>query len=142
MVNQRILLDSNIVIYSSNADYDFLRQRLAPYDLVVSDISRLEVLGFSRITELEKRYFNEFFEAVECFIITPQIINHAIMLRQIKKMSLGDAIIASTALLHNLPIMTRNDSDFNWVQGLQVVNPFLIYFSPCSANVFHALWRR
>lgn len=125
MVNQRILLDSNIVIYSSNADYDFLRQRLAPYDLVVSDISRLEVLGFSRIAELEKRYFNEFFEAVECFIITPQIINHAIMLRQIKKMSLGDAIIASTALLHNLPIMTRNDSDFNWVQGLQVVNPFL-----------------
>lgn len=125
MVNQRILLDSNIVIYSSNADYDFLRQRLAPYDLVVSDISRLEVLGFSRITELEKRYFNEFFEAVECFIITPQIINHAIMLRQIKKMSLGDAIIASTALLHNLPIMTRNDSDFNWIQGLQVVNPFL-----------------
>lgn len=125
MVNQRILLDSNIVIYSSNADYDFLRQRLAPYDLVVSDISRLEVLGFSRITELEKRYFNEFFEAVECFIITPQIINHAITLRQIKKMSLGDAIIASTALLHNLPIMTRNDSDFNWVQGLQVVNPFL-----------------
>lgn len=125
MVNQRILLDSNIVIYSSNADYDFLRQRLAPYDLVVSDISRLEVLGFSRITELEKRYFNEFFEAVECFIITPQIINHAIMLRQIKKMSLGDAIIASTALLHDLPIMTRNDSDFNWIDSLQVVNPFL-----------------
>lgn len=125
MVNQRILLDSNIVIYSSNADYDFLRQRLAPYDLVVSDISRLEVLGFSRITELEKRYFNEFFEAVECFIITPQIINHAIILRQIKKMSLGDAIIASTALLHNLPIMTRNDCDFNWIDSLQVVNPFL-----------------
>lgn len=125
MVNQRILLDSNIVIYSSNADYDFLRQRLAPYDLVVSDISRLEVLGFSRIAELEKRYFNEFFEAVECFIITPQIINHAITLRQIKKMSLGDAIIASTALLHNLPIMTRNDSDFNWIDSLQVVNPFL-----------------
>lgn len=125
MVNQRILLDSNIVIYSSNADYDFLRQRLAPYDLVVSDISRLEVLGFSRITELEKWYFNEFFEAVECFIIAPQIINHAIMLRQIKKMSLGDAIIASTALLHNLPIMTRNDSDFNWIDSLQVVNPFL-----------------
>lgn len=125
MVNQRILLDSNIVIYSSNADYDFLRQRLAPYDLVVSDISRLEVLGFSRIAELEKRYFNEFFEAVECFIITPQIINHAITLRQIKKMSLGDAIIASTALLHDLPIMTRNDSDFNWINSLQVVNPFL-----------------
>lgn len=39
-------------------------------------------------------------------------------------MSLGDAIIASTALTHQLPILTRNDKDFTWINGLEIINPF------------------
>jgi len=36
---------------------------------------------------------------------------------------LADAIIAATALLHNLPLVTRNEEDFKHVTSLRVVNP-------------------
>jgi hypothetical protein len=39
-------------------------------------------------------------------------------------MGLADAIIAATALVHGLNLVTRNDGDFKHVAGLRVVNPF------------------
>ena len=38
-------------------------------------------------------------------------------------MKLGDSIIASTALVNNLTIVTRNESDFYGL-GLTIYNPF------------------
>jgi toxin FitB len=51
------------------------------------------------------------------------IVEQAIQLRQIRKMSPGDALIAATALHFNADIYTRNVTDFNWITGLSVVNP-------------------
>ena len=39
-------------------------------------------------------------------------------------MGLADTIIAATALVHDLPLVTRNEEDFKHVTGLRVVNPF------------------
>jgi predicted nucleic acid-binding protein len=39
-------------------------------------------------------------------------------------MSLGDALVAGTALVHELTLVTRNIEDFRWIQGLTLVNPF------------------
>ena len=47
----------------------------------------------------------------------------AINIRQHKKMKLGDSIIAATALVNNLTIVTRNESDFYGL-GLTIYNPF------------------
>ena len=41
-------------------------------------------------------------------------------------MGLADAIIAATALVHGLRLVTRNESDFKHVTGLQVTNPFAV----------------
>lgn len=120
----KIILDSNIIIYSTLREYEFLRQIIGNYEAQASAISKLEVLGFARITPEDKQTYEQYFQETHLYPVSLPIINHAITLRQVKKMSLGDAIIASTALLHNLPIMTRNDSDFNWIYGLQVINPF------------------
>jgi predicted nucleic acid-binding protein len=38
-------------------------------------------------------------------------------------MSLGDAIVAGTALTHKLELVTRNVRDFSWIQGLMITNP-------------------
>jgi toxin FitB len=38
-------------------------------------------------------------------------------------MSPGDAIIAATALEFSSKLYTRNVSDFNWIKGLDVINP-------------------
>ena len=44
-----------------------------------------------------------------------------IRLRQQRKRSLGDAIIAATALIHRLPVVTNNVNDFSTVEGLTII---------------------
>ena len=38
-------------------------------------------------------------------------------------MSLGDAIIAATALIHGLTLATRNVRDFHWIDELTILDP-------------------
>ena len=38
-------------------------------------------------------------------------------------MSVGDAIIAATALHSGLTLATHNAKDFAWIEGLDVVDP-------------------
>lgn len=39
-------------------------------------------------------------------------------------MTLGDALVAGTALAYSCMLITRNTSDFDWVPGLALFNPF------------------
>jgi len=45
------------------------------------------------------------------------------MLRQQHRIKIPDAVIAATALLHGLSLITRNLSDFKSIAGLAVINP-------------------
>jgi predicted nucleic acid-binding protein len=51
------------------------------------------------------------------------VIVKAVELRQQKRMGLADAIIAATALVHALPLVTRNTMDFQNIEGLRLINP-------------------
>ena len=52
------------------------------------------------------------------------VLDQAVVLRQQRKMSLGDALVAGTALAHGLTLVTRNVEDFQWIRGLSLLNPF------------------
>ncbi len=56
--------------------------------------------------------------------IDDQVISKTINIRQNNKIALGDAIIAATAIVYNLTIVTRNISDFKNIENLMVVNPY------------------
>jgi predicted nucleic acid-binding protein len=43
--------------------------------------------------------------------------------KDVKKTKLPDAIIAATALVNDLTIITRNIKDFDKIEGLEVLNP-------------------
>lgn len=58
--------------------------------------------------------------------INETVINQTIKIRQTKKIGLGDAIIAATALAHNFTIITNNEKDFKNIDGLKVINPHKI----------------
>ena len=53
--------------------------------------------------------------------IDDRVIRQAISLRQTRKMSLGDALIAATALVYNLPLVIRNIRDFSGLVGLTLI---------------------
>ena len=53
-----------------------------------------------------------------------EVIDKAVALRQQKKITPGDSIIAATALLDNLTLITRNVDDFLQIPDLDIENPF------------------
>ncbi|SFD88015.1 PIN domain-containing protein [Spirosoma endophyticum] len=100
-----MILDSNITIYSARPEYIQLARYLQTNQALVwvSLISTIEVLGFSRLTSKDKLTFETYLASVEILPLGREVITEAIRLRQQRKRSLGDSIIAATALLYNLP---------------------------------------
>ena len=119
-----MLLDSNIIIYAAQAENEFLREFIAENSPFVSALSYLEVLGYHQINDEDKTYFEEFFNASQILPVSQAVIEQRVKLKQIKKMSLGDTIIAATGLVYDLTVVTRNIYDFRWITNLKLLNPF------------------
>jgi toxin FitB len=117
------LYDTNLLIYSCQPNFTFLQADMLKTDAYISVISKLEVLGFPNITQVEKAYFQRLFTLIKILPIDDAIIDEAISLRQMRKMSLGDSIIAATANINQFNILTRNTRDFQWISNLTVINP-------------------
>ena len=119
-----MLLDSNIIIYSAQPENGFLRRLIAESAPAVSAVSYVEVLGYHRLTETERRYFEAFFTEAQALPLSQAVLDEAVRLRQARRIKLGDSLVAGTALLHDLTLVTRNVDDFVGIDGLRVMNPF------------------
>ena len=119
-----MLLDSNIVIYAAQADYAFLRRIIfEDENAAVSAVSLIEIFGYPDLDEEDNRIFQEMLSKVRILRLDNNIVVRAIGLRQQRRLGLGDAIIAATALEHNLTSITRNARDFRWIDNLDIHNP-------------------
>jgi toxin FitB len=118
-----MLLDSNIIIYAAQPEQVAIRQLIQETAPSVSIISYVEVLGYHRLTDEVQQFLTEFFSASKILSLTDEIALQAVHLRQQKRMSLGDSLIASTALIHNLTLVTHNCRDFEWIPNLALFDP-------------------
>ena len=126
-MGQRYLIDSNVII-----DYTALRlpengsdfvEQIFNSDFLISVVVKIEVLGFDDLPN-KLMGMEEFIGLASVFPLDEPITRQAIILRRkYKKLKLGDAIIAATALIHDLVLVTRNFSDFKNIASLQVVDP-------------------
>jgi predicted nucleic acid-binding protein len=116
-----MLLDSNVIIYAAKPEHEGLRRMIAEH---ASAVSYVEVLGYHQLTGQEMSYFKEFFAAAPVLGIDSTVLEQAVRLRQLRKMTLGDALVAGTALAHSLTLVTRNTDDFRWITDLSVLDPF------------------
>ena len=92
----------------------------------LATVSRIEVLGFPRwhlLDETRRARLELLVSALPELPLEERIVARAIELRRQKKMTLADSIIAATALLYRLPLITRNETDFTQIAGLEVINP-------------------
>lgn len=119
-----MLIDSNIIIYAAQPVNTALRELIARHAPAVSAVSYVEVLGYHRLTKQERQHFEAFFAAASVLPLSHDVVEQAVKLRQLRKMTLGDALIAGTALVHGLTLVTRNADDFKWIAGLTLINPF------------------
>lgn len=118
-----ILLDSNIIIYSAAPEFEYLRDLFIPPHPYVSAITIVEALGYRNLAMEDKKYLESLFLSLSIIPIDKRVIDKAVLLRQENRIALGDAIIASTALVHGLTLYTRNTADFTKISGLQLYNP-------------------
>ncbi len=119
------LIDSNIIIYAAKPEYPRLRQFISENVPAVSAVSYVEVLGYPRLTDEERRYFEAFFTFASVLPISDAVLQEAVRIRRQRKMPLGDALVAGTALVYGLTLVTRNTKDFDSIDGLSLLNPFL-----------------
>jgi predicted nucleic acid-binding protein len=119
-----VLVDSNILIYAAQPAHAHLRQFIAVHAPAVSAVSYVEVLGYHQLDDEARQYLEAFFRLARVLPLSQAVLDQAVVLRQQRKMSLGDALVAGTALAHGLTLVTRNVEDFQWIQGLSLLNPF------------------
>jgi predicted nucleic acid-binding protein len=123
-MTDKLLLDSNIIIYLQKGELtlDDIPDKYQQF--CVSVINYLEVVGFPFESEEEKNAIENFFVGIEIIQLDGEIINKTIELKQQRKRKLLDTIIASTAIVQNVTLATRNTEDFENIPDLKIFNPF------------------
>ncbi|ESQ09906.1 MAG TPA: type II toxin-antitoxin system VapC family toxin [Chromatiaceae bacterium] len=110
------LLDTNVVIYYFNGlTADDALHEMVSKSFNISVISKIEFLGwgiFATDPELHNQA-RTFIGHAHVFDLSEQVAEQTIRLRQQFRTKTPDAIIAATALVHNLTVVTRNTSDFS-----------------------------
>ncbi len=119
-------LDSNIIIAYLAGERDVIetlsgwKQQGLP--LFLPAIVEAEVLAFPKLSPKEQREVEQFLE--QNFLLVAFDRTHARFTAKIRKetkVKFPDAAIASTALLTNSPLVTRNVRDFQKISGLSIV---------------------
>ena len=120
------LFDSNVFIFQLNGVLGDIGRALLRTGLLeggaYSVISRIEVLGYSQSTE-ELAAAEELFRGLTSISVDDAVIAQTIRPRQMRKIKIPDAIIAASALIQGLPLVTNNVSDFQWIEGLSLIDP-------------------
>lgn len=123
----KFLLDSNAIIDFLGAKYPEEGMNLinsAVDDIPnISIISKIEVLSY-KASEIEYELLVSFCKDALVIELNDEIVNKTIDVRIRHKLKTPDAIIAATALVYNMILITRNISDFGKVQDLTIINPF------------------
>jgi len=127
----RCVVDTNTLIYYLNqvGGEDF-RHRFDQWvrdGAVISVVTRIEVLswpGYS--TNLAALARAEALLSTLCEEpLTEPIVQETILLRQTYQIKVPDALVAATAQVLNLPLVTRNIDDFRRIPSLRLIDPFM-----------------
>lgn len=116
-----ICFDTNIIIYVANGTLG--EDIVSDEPIICPSIVYIESLGYPSIKSIEEQRIRELCATLTTAPLTDNIIEGAIKLRQDRKMSLGDSIVAATALEYGSQLWTVNTKDFEHIEELDMLNP-------------------
>jgi toxin FitB len=124
----KYLIDTNILIYYLSGDIPESQlskiNKILENSFCISTITKIEILGWHKIPQTEKRRIENFIGNAQVIYIDKDIENKAIDLKQNRKIAIPDAVIAATAVLNNYTLITRNVTDFEMIENINIYNPF------------------
>jgi len=121
------LLDNNVVINYLDASLpitgmQFLN-KIIDEEPIISIITKIETLGFNFKSWEEKNTMEFFIDNSHIININDYIVKTTITIRQNYRVKLPDAIIAATAIVYSLTLISRNSKDFKDIKGLNFIDP-------------------
>ncbi|MCL2101482.1 MAG: type II toxin-antitoxin system VapC family toxin [Fibromonadales bacterium] len=124
-MEQDFLIDTNVIIdILKPSTPSSVKSKLADIPLVISAVTYMETLGWPDATEQQLSPIKKFMNSAKILFIDKSIMETTVKIRQKKKVGLGDSIIAATAQVHNLALITRNVDDFKNIENLKIWNPW------------------
>jgi predicted nucleic acid-binding protein len=125
----KYLWDSNIAIYFLQKLFPpeaekFIEDLLIESLPAISAITEIELLCWKTTSTADLQLLNDFIADVTIIELENEIKLKTAEIRKTTKIKLPDAIIAATASIHKLTLVTRNIKDFDKISGLKVVNPW------------------
>jgi predicted nucleic acid-binding protein len=115
-VGQGFLIDTNVAIdylggKFNSANKQFVRKIIDDH-FYLSVINEIELLSYNA-TESEIKIIHTFINGAYVMTMNQEIVNETIHIRRNKNLKLPDAVIAATAIVFNLTLLTRNLKDFS-----------------------------
>ena len=128
-MDKQYLIDSNVVIQFIKGELPDVASIFVKTELksgaFSSIITEIEVLGWkSPENSPEMTAAKTFFSGVTILGLARPVAEIAIQIRIDYTIKLPDAIIAATAIAHDLTLISRNNRDFRKISGLKYINPF------------------
>ncbi len=110
MNDDNLVLDTNFIIQYLKGMPVIIRflQSRPNATLAASDITRLELLSFPHLTEVEKEGIVDFLDNVTIYPVTKTIGDIAVEFRKATHTKLPDAIIAATAISAQAKLVTSD----------------------------------
>jgi len=122
-----VLVDTDILIdLSADADHavDTIKALDAGFTVAVSTITVMELIAGCR-NKTELRNTEKLIERFEVFPLTERVSTMAVGLVKKYRLShgllLADALIASTALSNEIPLASKNQRDYRFISGLNLL---------------------
>jgi predicted nucleic acid-binding protein len=121
------LIDSNVVIgYLDRklpADGMEFMNTIVEGVVNISVITQIEVLRFNAPPHAMK-VLDDFIDYANVCPLDRAVVNATIAISKHSKIKLPDAIIAATAIVGKMTLLTRNIGDFKNIEGLTYLNPW------------------
>ena len=111
-MNGRKLLDTNILIYLSKKEISLSAFAKPGDELFISIITYMEALGFPFESRNEEKIITGLCENLIVLNLDETIVKEVVRIRRNNKIKLPDAIIAATARIKQLDLITHNAGDF------------------------------
>jgi predicted nucleic acid-binding protein len=123
----RYLLDSNVVISYLNASISpeamQIIDDIVDENAIISVVTKMETLGFEFKVQEDQSITEDFINSSTVLFMDEEIVDKTILIRRTKKIKLPDAIIAATAIVKDLILVTNNIKDFAKVDDLKLIDP-------------------
>lgn len=124
----KYLWDTNTAIYYLQQQFpqaaeSFIDDLLKEQQPVISAITEIELLCWKTTTEKDMELLRNFITDSLVIELEQPIKLTSADIRKTQKIKLPDAIIAATAIVYNLILLSRNAADFKNINGLQVLDP-------------------